>query len=757
METLVNANPLNNKLYYAAGGNGKPILTRASNAKVNGFQTFGLPGADTPKPGGGANKTVLGAYRMGDQDGIAPGSAIYANDIFSPFKDPLRKYQAVLFPATGFNVYQPSSGDKPTQALLERMSAIAEKAKDNEPFADYFAQLKLAKDVDLAGRSSGIGDLVKSREIIRHVVDMRREQNNADYLRRMLDAGLSAEDAQKEIDNVKKANALQEAKKIEDRPYQSKLLIARVAQKRGLTSMINEPLTSSGAINNPQPNGVMSAMLGKPGQGFGESPLDLNRLFMTPDFYKGMLRRTTMTEESAQEQSAMANLLAQGEQNNESIQQMTEEYSKNNVPLTGGSTQTGISASTLSAMQKQDNIERRKESMLANLDNLRLRSQKTVFALPAIVFAEDVLLPLYGSSKVGSSVSTSAEIIETLDVAHLFLSINISLVTRKVSANAIKSLIQSKRNLIGNEQNPKPSVVQALREIARVLNADNPNMRIPFSTRNMKLSSVPFIVKQIDKFISLSDDEINKMTGAANRRFVDEMAKLEEVDMAQFFNSRSEDSMNNTIDMAQSSNYHSRDKAKTYKNRSVSASRRDGLTDVTGNTAVPAPTGDTGGVILVNEPNLQSRIPGPTRQFNLPRLGTASQALINSFNQSRQRNRVPIPRSSESVFNFQDLNQQDNVELNNTMGGGKTKFSTPSGKGRMTINGRGKVTKFTAEEGSRGYVGNKKRSESLAPAPAPALTATPNKSAPAKAWKDWAESNGIQYTSVKDLAEKYKK
>jgi len=791
MQTLVNVNPLNNKLYYAAGGNGKPILTRASNSKVNGFQTFGLPGADTPKPGGGANKTVLGAYRMGDQDGITPGSAIYANDIFSPLKDPLRKYQAILFPATGNNVFQPDSGDKPTQALLERMAFTAEKAKDNEPFADYFAQLKLSKDVDLAGRSSGIGDLIKSREIIRHVVDMRREQNNSDYLRRMLDAGLSAEDAQKEIDNVKKANALQEAKKIEDRPYQSKLLIARIAQKRGLTSMINEPLTSSGAISSPQPNGVMSAMIGKPGQGFGESPLDLNRVFMTPDFYKSMLRRTTMTEESAQEQSAMATLLAQGDGLNNDINEMTKQYSKGFYDLTGGTAvNSGISANTFNVMRKQEAIENRKESLLANLDNLRMRQEKRKIPLPQIVIAPRILGELYGVSKPTNMVETSAEIIETLDATHLFLSMNVSIVTRKVPIQTVKSLIQNKMNLIGIRQRPLPTIVQALREIARQLNDDNPNMRIPFARRTNVKPKPELIADELFNILGEGTD-FNTTINSAHNVFVSGLQAMEASDYETLpeFNSRAELSVNNPIDSAQAS-----------FNRSHGSTRRRERSlspQITGRTAVPAPVGDSGGAVLVNEPTLQQRVDfsrtnpipdyidrqsslpipqtqkaemtginrqitidahsagplpvlnyterlplhnqlkkylGPISENKVPRVMSSTDALVNAFMNKSSNRRIDRLRRLEKINQYNDRGSV---------------ISTLGSRRGSVISTRGSVGSTRGSVISSSLGSRRGSVASVAPAPAP------KKSAPAADWKAWCEANGIPYTTLKEISETY--
>ena len=107
---LLQMNPVQSStVEFRAGGNNVPILTRASGQSTEGFQTMGLPTGSRPMPGGGANKTTLGIYRMGEDDGIGSGSAIIGNpgDIFPPLNAPLRTYNQRTFENVGNNVYQP--------------------------------------------------------------------------------------------------------------------------------------------------------------------------------------------------------------------------------------------------------------------------------------------------------------------------------------------------------------------------------------------------------------------------------------------------------------------------------------------------------------------------------------------------------------------------------------------------------------------------------------------------------------------------
>lgn len=313
MKAMLLKNPISTRQDFAAGGSGLPILTRNPTQSTAGFQTFGLPTGKSY--GGSANRTVLGAVRMGDQDGIAPGSAILPDDIFYPPGQADRKYTQVMFENVGNNVYQPDTVQRAaaTEVLLRRLGDNQFKATDSAAFEDYFATQRLAREVDMASRNAGIEDLGHSREIMRSLVAERRKTDEDDFLRRMLDAGMTQQDAQDEIDNVRRANALQEARKVDDRTHQSKILIQRIAKSRGILSSVNEPLTTSGAIENPQPNERMADMTNQPENAYGSSPLDRDRQFMTPDFYRRMLRRSALTQEAGDEMSALANATAQSE------------------------------------------------------------------------------------------------------------------------------------------------------------------------------------------------------------------------------------------------------------------------------------------------------------------------------------------------------------------------------------------------------------------------------------------------------------
>lgn len=465
---LLEKNPVESShVAFRAGGNGVPILTRASASSTSGYQTNGLPDGTRPMPGGGANRTSLGAYRMGETDGIAPPSAIYAGDIFGPIGQPDRVYPERTFANVGNNVFQPQNDDLATHALLKRLGDQKFKAEADAPFEEYRAQQRLANDLNEVSRNASLADLGLSREIIRNLAAERRQQNEDDYMRKMLDAGATPEAARKEIEDVRNANALQEARKVEDRGYQAKMLIQRMAMKRGVTPMVQEPLNQSSSIDNPQRSQAMSQAMGMPGEGFGTSPLDMNRQFMTPDFYKKFLRRSMVSQEAGDEQQAFNQMLTEGE-----------------IPAPS---QGSFSMATMRGQERQQQVEMASEALASRLDTLRQRSVRMKFPLPKPIFAKEVLDLLYRSKakNPGNRVLYSAESIQDMNPLQLLLSINWSI---QHEANGFNNL---KRELgkytWGTEAEPSKNLITDLKKVAYALNKNNFDTRIPFAS-----SSVPF-------------------------------------------------------------------------------------------------------------------------------------------------------------------------------------------------------------------------------------------------------------------------
>jgi hypothetical protein len=465
---LLEKNPTqSSEIAFRAGGNGVPILTRASGCSVNGVQNMGLPGGNMPTPGGGNNKTTLGIYRMGESDGNGGPSAIIGNpgDIFPPNPPIERMYPERTFANVGNNVYQPHNNDVATHALLRRLGDQQFKAVANAPFEDYRAQQRLARDLDEASRNASLSDLGTSREIIRNLAAERRQQNEDDYMRKMLDAGATPEAARKEIEDVRNAKAIQEAKKVEDRSYQAKTLISRIAMARGVTPMVREPLNHSSSIDNPQRSQAMSQAMGMPGEGFGTSPLDMNRQFMTPDFYKKFLRKSNISQEASDEATAFSQLIT-GSGAQDAI-----------PPPSSGS----FSMATLRGQERQNQIELAAEGLASRLETLRARGERIIKPIPANVVGKKELDALYErkKKKAGNKVLYSLETIQDMSNLQLLIALNIATIIRRDGIAELKRLLLE-AGVLGVGEVPASDLTTKLKGIVQAMNGNEPNIEIPF-------------------------------------------------------------------------------------------------------------------------------------------------------------------------------------------------------------------------------------------------------------------------------------
>ena len=459
---LMVKNPVESShIAFRAGGNGVPILTRASASSTTGYQTMG-----TSK-----SFTTLGAYRMGDQDGNASASAIYPNDIFSPPGQPDREYPERTFACVGNNVFQPDDNGNATIALLRRLGDQQFKATSQAPFEDYRAQQKLALDLEAASRNASLSELGASRDIIRNIAAQRRQQNEDDYLRKILDAGGTPESARKEIEDVRNANALFEARKVDDREYQAKSLIQRMSMARGVTPMTREPLNQSSSIDNPQRSQAMSQAMGMPGEGFGTSPLDMNRQFMTPDFYKKYLRKSAMTQESADEQTAFNSLLSRDQ--------------------FGEMPSGAFSFATMKGQERQNQIELVAEGLESRLESLRARGRRIKRPLPSVVIAKDVLKTLYNNKnkKPGNEVLFSLETIQEMAPLQLLMALNIASVVSTNGYTQIRTKLREFQIPSTGEisSTQATALIANLKELVQYMNKQEPNIEIPFASATMKI------------------------------------------------------------------------------------------------------------------------------------------------------------------------------------------------------------------------------------------------------------------------------
>lgn len=441
--------PISTRQQFSAGGSQVPIVTRSSTQSVAGVQQMGTS----------VGKTTLGAYRMGDSDGNAPGSAIYPNDIFSPLPARERKQPEVMFQTVGFSAFQPPDEDEKLHALLKKFGDQQFKATESAPFEEYFRTQELARQTDAIARMSSVEDQAITREIMRNLVDARRQSSEADFTRRMVDAGLSPEAAQMEIDNVNRASAIQEARTVDDRPYQQKLLISRIAQSRGLASQVKGSLSQSAGISAPENSQDGQLAMGGSG-GFG---VGVERQAVTPDFYRQFGRRAPDTQEAQDQQAAVNYLISRGA--------------------------AGVgSATQLEGLERSDAIQKTREGVASKLETLRNRGNKIMLPLPGIsFFSEPLLRQVYGGRKPGEETYFTTEDSQALTVTQNIIAMNQLLSDPAKVRQASQLLRASSVPILKPDQTAGPNVFEILRRLVGAL-AGGGTIQLPFASKTIDLS-----------------------------------------------------------------------------------------------------------------------------------------------------------------------------------------------------------------------------------------------------------------------------
>jgi hypothetical protein len=477
---LMRGTPISTRQQFSAGGNMVPIVTKASAQSVAGVQQMGTS----------VGTTKLGAYRMGDADGNAPGSAIYPDDIFSPLPNRPRKYADVTFESVGNRVFQPPGDDMKLHSLLKKFGDQKFKAEQSAPFEEYFRIQRLVRETDQMSRSGGLEELGASREIIRNLADTRRQGNEDDFMRRMLDAGMSMEDAQDEIDNVRRASALQESRTVDDRHYQSKLLISRIAQSRGGVSQVKDPLSQSAAISNPQNSQDAHLAMGMKDEGFGTNPIDVNRQFMTADFYRKFGRKMPQSQEAQDSMAAVNYLISQG---------------------TAGNV---TNVSQVKGLERAEAIQRQREFAASKLETLRNRGTKIVLPLAPFVFSDSLLRQVYGKREPGDTTYFTEEDSQTLTNTQAIVAMNQLLAldsngsTYKVAHEFLR-----KYPIMRRDGTPSPDIFEITRALVAEL-TDGKSISLPFVGKTLSFSSDSGNTMELAKALD-SIKTLNASSGSA--------------------------------------------------------------------------------------------------------------------------------------------------------------------------------------------------------------------------------------------------
>jgi hypothetical protein len=379
-------------------------------------------------------KTTLGDYRM--------NSAVYEGMDVPPIE--LKEYvkPEVRFQTIGFNVEQPRS-ELGTASLISKLGDQKFKYARNDPYAKYMAYNKLERELKEAEKNASFTDLTAVREIVRDAVEKRRTLNEQDFLRKMLDSGLSMEDAKDEIENVRRANHLKEANLVDDRQYQSKMALKAFANRRGVLASIQEPLSHSGAIMNPQTSELLANAAGTPERGFGNSPLDMDRLMKSPGYYKRFLRKSGVSAEQSDRDAAIGGMIAEGRTD---ITQLSQ------IP----------------SLERAKNIEATRENIAYTLDNLRSKKDRNITILPPTLFADDLTAFMNEklNKKPGEKIFVRPVTFNKLTPSQLLFAINFLVSRNADNAARLKMKLKSLDDRGGFAQNViKSNLIQLASEL----------------------------------------------------------------------------------------------------------------------------------------------------------------------------------------------------------------------------------------------------------------------------------------------------
>jgi len=285
------------------------------------------------------------------------------------------------------------------------------------------------------------------------------------------------------------------------------MLISRIASSSGVTSMVKEPLNQSSSIDNPQRSQAMSQAMGMPGEGFGTSPLDANRQFLTPDFYKKYLRKTQMSQESADEQGAFNRLLTEGQ-----------------IPAPA---QGSYSFATLKGQERQMQVENAAEGLASRLETLRARGARIILPLPPNIIGKDVLDKLYNDKgkKQGLTSLYSLETIQDMRPTQLLIALNLATIALPFGYTNLASQVRA--YTWGSEDKPATTLITDLKEIVQFMNKGEPNISIPLASATASNLNSAKLVNILQNIKTSANDQMKREYETAHKEYVEIMKKFE--------------------------------------------------------------------------------------------------------------------------------------------------------------------------------------------------------------------------------------
>jgi hypothetical protein len=205
--------------------------------------------------------------------------------------------------------------------------------------------------------------------------------------------------------------------------------------------------------------------MGMKDEGFGTNPVDINRQFMTADFYRKFGRKMPQSQEAQDSMAAVNYLISQG--------------------AAGDIT----NVSQVKGLERAEAIQRQREFAASKLETLRNRGTKVVLPLPSTdFFCEPLLRQVYGSRKAGDTTYFTTEDSQTLTNTQAVVAMN-QLLAKDVSGRVYVAAHEYLKNFkIYRNALPSPEIFEIMRGLVTELTSGQ-TISLPFVGKTLSFGA----------------------------------------------------------------------------------------------------------------------------------------------------------------------------------------------------------------------------------------------------------------------------
>jgi hypothetical protein len=245
--------------------------------------------------------------------------------------------------------------------------------------------------------------------------------------------------------------------------------------------------------------------MGMKDEGFGTNPVDINRQFMTADFYRKFGRKMPQSQEAQDSAAAVNYLISQG--------------------AAGDIT----NVSQVKGLERAEAIQRQREFAASKLETLRNRGTKIVLPLPSTDFFSDSLLrQVYGNRKAGDTTYFTTEDSQSLTNTQAVVAMN-QLLAMDASGRVYSAAHNFLRQyqIMGRTGLPNPEIFEILKGVVGELTS-GATIELPFVGKTISFSADSGNMMELAKALD-SIKTLKQSTGGAKRSAAAYAAAIDEM------------------------------------------------------------------------------------------------------------------------------------------------------------------------------------------------------------------------------------